>query len=104
LNGFRLENVEYRDARQALFGVLLKLLQDPSQQAIIRVPDEDAANLMTEHIQDAVDRIKIEFDGSEKGPNPLWTPTKLIEDKGKVVLEGAYGQTSHQDQSIIVNK
>ena len=100
----RIENMEFNDVRQTIFALLMKLMQNPDQQAIVRVPDVDAANQMKDFLIDCVDRIKIEFDGSERGPNPLWTPSKLVESGGKVDLKGAYGQTSHQDKSITVKR
>lgn len=99
--GFRIENVEFKDGYKALLGVMYKLLQNPGQLAIIRVPDEDAANQMSAMIQDAVDRIKIEFDSSEKGPNPLIPIGQLVDSSGKVIFKPDYGQTAHQDMSIL---
>jgi hypothetical protein len=93
--GYRIENMEYRDAHKALLSIVYRLLQQPQATAIMRAEDEDAANELNAMLQDAVDRIKIEFDSSEDGPNPLWTPSKLTKDNGRVVLAGPYDSTVH---------
>jgi hypothetical protein len=95
--GFRIDNTEFRDAHKAVMGVLYRLLQSPDAQAIIRVPDEDSAIRLTEFIQEAVDRIRIEFDGSEKGPNPLISAGQLVDATGKVIFTPDFGQTLHTD-------
>lgn len=91
----RVGSWEFTDPHKAILRVISGLIQRPTASAIIRVSDEDKANEVKDIIMEAVDRIRIEFDGSEDGPNLLWTPSKLQRDDGKVVLEGPYDQVIH---------
>jgi hypothetical protein len=93
---YGIENMQFRDPQRAILGILYQLLNSPEKTAVIKVADEDAANLMNGFIQDAVDRIKIEFDSSENGgANPIITPSRLFAAGGVVDLGGAYDQILH---------
>ena len=91
----RIENMQFKDHNRAITGILARLLERPSARVIIRVSDEDEANEIRGIINDMVERIQIEFDSSELGPNPFWTPSQLNATDGKVTLEGPYDQIVH---------
>jgi hypothetical protein len=83
--GFRINNATFKYPKHAIYGIMSRLMDSEDTVAIIRVPDEDAAIALRDALDEFLDRIKIELDSTEKGPNPIWTPNGLTSGYDQVV-------------------